>query len=214
MTASRIEIIERIERLKGNMSQEDFAKKVLECGQSKVSALLSLKGDKRISVEDLEKIADYFNVSVDSLLGREEKRRSGNITPRDFCRMLVDMVDFQGYSIHLKELSVKERGGYMCGDNITHQENEYKYLAVYFSEHHGNSDEFVIMNLNEDAPPIQKSYFESTAHEINKFLIHWDKIRTAYFSGAINREYYDILVNTKLSEIPEIVNEKISISDE
>lgn len=213
MPATRIEIIERIESLMGTMSQEKFGE-IIGCKQSKVSSLLSRAGKKRFTVEELEKIADHFNVSVDSLLGRNEKKKApGQIAPRDFCEMLVDMVDFQGYSMHLKEITVKEKSGYMCGDEITHTTSENQYLSVYFSEYHGNSDEFVINNLNKDAPVKQVGYFEESAHEINKFLCHWNKIRKAYFEGHIDREYYDILVSKKLSEVADISNERIAIDE-
>ena len=94
MPASRIEIIERIESLMGNMSQEKFGE-IIGCQQAKVSSLLSRAGKKRFTVEELEKIADHFNVSVDFILGRDkkEKKKEKRLSPREFCEILLDLLE-------------------------------------------------------------------------------------------------------------------------
>jgi HTH-type transcriptional regulator, competence development regulator len=57
-------------REKENLSQKDFAKKI---GISNVVLSRYEKDERKPDYDMLNKIADYFEVSVDHLLGREEK---------------------------------------------------------------------------------------------------------------------------------------------
>ncbi|OIU71027.1 helix-turn-helix domain-containing protein [Rossellomorea aquimaris] len=60
-------------REKENLSQKDFAKKI---GISNVVLSRYEKDERKPDYDMLNKIADYFDVSVDYLLGREEKVKS------------------------------------------------------------------------------------------------------------------------------------------
>jgi HTH-type transcriptional regulator, competence development regulator len=57
-------------REKENLSQKDFAKKI---GISNVVLSRYEKDERKPDYDMLNKIADYFEVSIDHLLGREEK---------------------------------------------------------------------------------------------------------------------------------------------
>ncbi len=205
MASLRNEIIERIERLKGNMSQEDFGK-IIGCKQAKVSQLFSRTETKRFTVEELEKIADYFNVSVDSLLGRQEKKKdSDRITPRDFCRMLVDMKDNCGYKIHMKKVTAKEIRAYYYESerecDTTQEPIESNYLALYFTNYDGDGS--IYCGEDDHGAPVYdiQPNFERKSSSINTFLEHWQRIRSAYIGGSIDKEDYDTLVSKKLSEV-------------
>lgn len=62
---------ERLRLLRNNkeLSQQDFAKQI---GLSKSSVNMYERNDREPNLETLEKIADYFNVDLDYLLGKSD----------------------------------------------------------------------------------------------------------------------------------------------
>ncbi|MGI2329699.1 helix-turn-helix domain-containing protein [Planococcus sp. YIM B11945] len=84
-----MEVHDRIRKLrdKENLSREDFAKAlgVTYDAMSKYET-----GKRRPDYETLQKIADYFNVSTDYLLGRDEKKQSPRSDEEEFEKFLND----------------------------------------------------------------------------------------------------------------------------
>ncbi len=63
-------------RLRDNLSQQELADKL---GVSKSSISMYENGNREPDLETLEKIADFFNVDMDFLIGRKEKERENII---------------------------------------------------------------------------------------------------------------------------------------
>lgn len=63
-------------RLRENLSQQELADKL---GISKSSISMYENGNREPDLETLEKIADFFNVDMDFLIGRKEKERENII---------------------------------------------------------------------------------------------------------------------------------------
>lgn len=174
-----------------------------------------LGNSQQMTIGDLQKAAKYLNISADYLLGLTDEKEMkcatqdgaapDPITPRDFCKMLVDMKDNMGYKIHLKKVTAKEIRAYFyesereCG--TTREPIESDYLALYFTNYDGDGSIY----CGEDGygSPVYdiQPNFERKSSSINTFLEHWQRIRSAYIKGSIDKEDYDTLVSKKLSEV-------------
>lgn len=197
-------IIKRVMFLKGNMTQKELGE-IIGCKQGKVSELLNSTEDKMFSVVELLKLAKHFHVSVDYLLGHEptEEKHDSGTTPRQFCKMLVDMKDKYDYSIGLRKVSANEIRAYYNEQemDIVQERIESNYLALYFSDYDGDGKYNCGDDEQENSIYDLHPNFNKKDNSINTFLGHWQKIRSAYLSGSIDKEYYDILVDKKLSEV-------------
>lgn len=60
--------------------------------QPNISKALSMKDKKNFTVEQIMDIADFFHISVDSLLGRKGEV-SGTLTPCSIARFLVQLIE-------------------------------------------------------------------------------------------------------------------------
>lgn len=203
MPATRIEIIERIESLIGNMSQEKFGE-IIGCKQAKVSSLLSRAGKKRFTVEELEKIADHFNVSVDSILGRDRrKKKEKQISPREFCEVLLDLLEspypWDTCKVKVQDTVVQYRK--RNGDRIYAEEKiEKEYPAIVFSMYpdpHKHRAAYVA-----DSQCNHSGYSES----VNFFLNSISQLRPVYLNHTISEDVYKFAVEGLLKEV-EIVQD-------
>lgn len=174
-----------------------------------------LNNSQHMTIGDLQKASKYLNVSADYLLGLtnekdikgavEDKAATDPISPRDFCRTIVDMKDRSGYTIHLKKVSAKEvrayyyESQYECG--TTQEPIENTYLALYFSNYDGDGS--VYYGEDEHGAPVYdiEPNFKEKCHSINTFLEHWQRIRAAYIGGSIDKEDYEYLTQKRLSEV-------------
>lgn len=204
MPATRIEIIEHIESLIGNMTQADFGK-IIGCKQGKASQLLNRSGEKRFTVEELEKIADHFNVSVDSILGRDkrEKKKEKQISPREFCEVLLDLLESQypwdTCKVKVQDTVVQYRK--RNGDRIYAEEKiEKEYPAIVFSMYpdpHKHRAAYVA-----DSQCNHSGYSES----VNFFLNSISQLRPVYLNHTISEDVYKFAVEGLLKEV-EIVQD-------
>ena len=191
---SRIEIIKRIDSLKGDMGQKEFGE-IIGCKQGKVSGLLNLKGTKNFSVEELEKIADYFNVSVDYILGRNTPEVE--ITPRKFCRVLAEVLEssFPWSLVFIEQ------------DEFCHQDGKIEtktYPALYFSE----NNEFnwkIVEEDNGELPFTMNDYRNQVARQINEYLQHVARLKHVEEKQAIEHTDFKELVEIKLSKVVDSI---------
>lgn len=186
MPTSRIEIIERIESLAGNMKQKELGE-IIGCSQSKISELLSRTEKKRFSVEELERIADFFNVSVDYLLGREtvQEKPIEQITPRKFCEILVQMLDspcpWEIREIIDEGCSAKAYSIFISNKTKTTKTAEYDF--------------------KKDTMTITSKPSENcNAININEFIGRVGNYHKLYESNDLDKEEYKTLVKNKFKE--------------
>jgi transcriptional regulator with XRE-family HTH domain len=78
-------------RIKNNLSSKELSK-ILNISESSVSLYES--GKRKPSLSLIIKIADYFSVSTDYLLGITQKENENNIAEKDFSMMLENIVYF------------------------------------------------------------------------------------------------------------------------
>ena len=210
MELLRNKIISRINEIKGTMSQDDFAEKVMDCSQSRVSDLLNYKKEKpELKPEEIVRIAKHFNVSADYILGLTDERtprtppEGSRVTPRQFCEMLVYMKDKQYYPIKLRKISAEETRVFIHNGGIERELIECDYLSLHFSDYDGDGRELI--DYTEDGEPIYVDgpNFQREAHSINTFLEHWQRIHAAYYGGSIEQSDYEYLIQKRLSEVME-----------
>jgi HTH-type transcriptional regulator, competence development regulator len=70
-----------------NISQKDFAQKI---GISNVVLSRYEKDERKPDYDMLKKIADYFEVSIDFLLGREENRKTNEDTLEEVNKLVKE----------------------------------------------------------------------------------------------------------------------------
>jgi transcriptional regulator with XRE-family HTH domain len=78
-------------RIKNNLSSKELSK-ILNISESSVSLYES--GKRKPSLGLIIKIADYFSVSTDYLLGISHKENDNNIGEKDFSMLLENIVYF------------------------------------------------------------------------------------------------------------------------
>lgn len=78
-------------RTKNNLSSKELSK-ILNISESSVS--LYEKGKRKPSLDLLIKIADYFSVSTDYLLGISDKENENNMAEKDFSMLIENIVYF------------------------------------------------------------------------------------------------------------------------
>lgn len=78
-------------RIKNNLSSKELSK-ILNISESSVSLYES--GKRKPSLGLIIKIADYFSVSTDYLLGITQKENENNIAEKDFSMLLENIVNF------------------------------------------------------------------------------------------------------------------------
>lgn len=109
--------------------QEDLAQ-YLEMSQSNVSKALSLKDKKCFTLEQTCRISDYFNVSVDYLVGKRTAYSATN--NREVAEMLVTLIE--SGAVSFDEVKMKEHvytPGYQQGD-INESDLDMIYPALFF----------------------------------------------------------------------------------
>lgn len=84
------EIIRNL-RIKNNLSSKELSK-ILNISESSVSLYES--GKRKPSLGLIIKIADYFSVSTDYLLGLSHKENENNMAEKDFSMLIENIVYF------------------------------------------------------------------------------------------------------------------------
>lgn len=78
-------------RIKNNLSSKELSK-ILNISESSVSLYES--GKRKPSIGLIIKIADYFSVSTDYLLGISDKENENNMAEKDFSMLIENIVYF------------------------------------------------------------------------------------------------------------------------
>lgn len=102
-------------------------KSLLETCDINRNFMYDLKSDKKPSVEVLEKIADFFDCSVDYLLGRTDE--AGNSTPSD---RQIKQLDLSGNELTIvklfEKLSETQQGELIGRAKLMAEQNDENYM--------------------------------------------------------------------------------------
>lgn len=104
-----------------NMLQEDLAK-VLDVSQKTISNYET--GERDMSTEALTKLAEYFNVSIDYLLGKSDIRNPENIEiDTDKLYIGLSAKDYENITDKQKE-QITELAKLILKDNLKNKDNK------------------------------------------------------------------------------------------
>ena len=153
----------------------------------------ALNGKRRFQLDEVVRIADYFHVPVDSLLGREQLEQQEDISPREVCRMILKLckkgVAFQ--NIQRKEICYEDNGQEICGVS-----RENVYPALFFPE-------FMRPKCDDDDFEFSISgNFNPFNQRINDFIKKVSAICDAQNKGCFDETMAEDLINKYLEDLP------------
>ena len=195
---------ENIERLRkeNGWSQKELGEKIgLE--QSNISKCLS--GGRCFTLEQVWRLADLFETSVDELLGNTRKGNKDSI--EDICKFLGRLITRQIITptkINVQE-SIWVEDEYASGEESGYSQRNgivSKYIALYFPNYEQIED-------NLEGPPLEDKLFEfrmcgncmPNGIAVNKFLNKFLSTLSKYNKGILDEEEYEAIIKTYLKSL-------------
>lgn len=175
--------------------QEDLAQ-YLEMSQSNVSKALSLKDKKCFTLEQTCRISDYFNVSVDYLVGKRTAYSAAN--NREIAEMLVTLIE--SGAVSLSEISMTE---HVIPPNNAYEgaqdhDADMQYPALFFRNYWAPGGEDIDGSQQFEL----QAFGNSTKNfSINEFLRKFIQIYTVHKNGDLYDDTYKAVVQDYLSRV-------------
>lgn len=197
-----------IQLRKKNINKSKLAE-ILGMSQPNVSKALNPNEKKCFTLEQVINIADYFNVTIDSLIGspKTDTIVSAN-NPRDIAAFLAQCIENEKATV--AEYSVEETVFIEDYDprelfcNYKQTTQEVRYPILYFSDYWSPS---LISETDEEYAELQQEAFQCGNQTgnvpINNFLRHFLQIHTLYKKGELAEETYRTVVQDLLNHVPE-----------
>ena len=173
--------------------------------QSQMSKGLNRNNKGQLTFEQIWKIADYFKVSIDFLVGRKpESTETESLPATAVCRQLMQLVESE--MVSYKEIEVEED---MYTEEYSPDPSDYpykwskginKYTAFYFSNYI-NPDttgfpEPMLDELQYDFGTGGNS--NHTNEEINSFLAYFFKFYDLLKKNDLPRDIFDTAISDRL----------------
>lgn len=184
--------VKSLMKAQDNMTQEALAS-VIGKTQSRVSGLLN--GTAPFQVDELIRIADYFDVSIDSLLDRDHPRQQEDISAREICEMLLKL---RKKGAKFKNIQWKET----CYEYDPNEQDvccsyrDNTYPAFFFPEFMQPKDE------EEAHMYSQIENRDSFNSCINDFIKKVSAIRIAQNNGIFDETMAEEFINKCLEKLP------------
>lgn len=209
MTDDNYEILVRnIEMLMQNKNMIP-ADLIRETGiaQSQVSKALSRTQKTQFTFEQIWTIADYFNVSIDYLVGRKSvttiTEQSSN---KEICKFLMQLIESEVVTcseIGIEEDMYEEVMGPHSGYPCEWKKGTNKYQMFYFSNYINPDieglDEFTLDELGQDF--LINGNYNQKSKEINDFLTYFFKLYDLYKHNNLEREIFDQAISDRLDKL-------------
>ena len=173
--------------------------------QSQMSKGLNRNNKGQLTFEQIWKIADYFKVSIDFLVGRKpESTETESLPATAVCRQLMQLVESE--MVSYKEIEVEED---MYTEEYSPDPSDYpykwskginKYTAFYFSNYI-NPDttgfpEPMLDELQYDFGTGGNS--NHTNEDINSFIAYFFKLYDLLKKNDLPREIFDTAISDRL----------------
>ena len=174
--------------------QEELAQ-YLEMSQPNVSKALSLRDKKCFTLEQTCRISDYFNVSIDYLVGKRTAYSAA--TNREKAEMLVTLIE--SGAVSFSEVAMTEHVYYpsCAGYAKTEDDIDRVYPSLYFRD-------FWTPDFDVDESQfceIMAAGNFTNNYTINEFLRKFIQIYTVFKRGELFEETYKAVVRDYLSRI-------------
>lgn len=197
-----------IQLKKKNINKSKLAE-VLGMSQPNVSKALNPNEKKCFTLEQVINIADYFNVTIDSLVGspKTDTIISAN-SSRDIAAFLSQCIENEKATVG--EYKVEQTVFVEEFDSrdifCTHKQTTQtvKYPILYFSDYWSPSEN---SETDEEYSELMQEAFQCGNQTgnvpINNFLRHFLQIYNLYKKGELAEETYRTVVQDLLSHVPE-----------
>lgn len=180
---------------KHGTKQEELAQ-YLDMSQSNVSKALSLKDKKCFTLEQTCRISDFFNVSVDFLVGKRTAYSA--VTNREIAEMLVSLIE--SGAVSFSEISMTE---HVYSPETEHSRSsehttDVNYPALFFRNYWTPAGEDVDGSQFFQIQAVGNS---TNNYSINEFLRKYIQIYTLHKKGDLYDDTYKSIVQDYLSRI-------------
>ena len=189
-------ITEKLEET--SMTQTEFADAVFNMKQSNFSKALNRKDGHDFTLDQYLAIADYFDISLDTLFGRT--RKEPQISARSICSWFVEL--YKTNRVLLKTIDHEEVNAL---EEYNDEFPKYgKYNAIFFPKYDNNSSRYTNFN---DLRALNGDYnrtYNNTDYDnvaINKFISKFLDIYDFKTTKGLPAEAYDIVISTYLNEL-------------
>lgn len=192
-------------RKQKNLTQERLSK-IAGVQQGRMSTCLNEKNSDFFTFEQMYRICSALDLSMDELVGLNlhDKLECG-LTPRKLCEAIFEAyTHFNKYGLNFVDIDIDE-----------------EFTAINPPDYPLSKDGLVMQKLQKHAIifeigcfPDEKNklsdgtYFvfgeNQTVKKINIFLDHLVKLNKLRLDGSIDNEDFELLVNKRLADIPDV----------
>lgn len=174
--------------------------------QSNLSKNLSEFNKSRFNLDQIVALANFFNISVDELLGTKQQKNI-QVTTREICKFIAEILK-ENCKARLVPVQIEET---KCSDfdnngRINFYDSIGNYNAIYFPNFYDiNVEEQYCKNENE-----QRALYDEYHQvgndlpynsKINQFIENAAKAIDLYKKHQINDEIYNIVINGLLDNL-------------
>lgn len=184
---------------KKGWSQTELGEKI-GMDQSNVSKCLN--EGRHFTLEQVCRLADIFEMSVDELLGRENKAKDYSAV--EICKFIVDLITSDVITTfkYEKNENVWEEYDYEYDSGYSNKTKVLKYDAFYFSTYEQMPD-----YLDEHTAENKFDEFKFCGNfikknaKINHFLYKFIDTRSKYLKGILTKEEYNTITELYIKNI-------------
>ena len=174
--------------------------------QPSLSKALSDNASNSFTLDQVISIAEYFHVSIDSLLGMPDVTK-GNLTCKEICKFIIGLIENSDikvfdYSVneYVYDMECNEKGDTKLTSNF--KDNVYK--AFYFPSYYQISPNCSQQEYSSYICDIYAECGNYTRHySTNTFINQFLKVYSLYKDGTLEEEIYKSAVEGLLNHLSE-----------
>lgn len=188
-----------------NITQQQLAK-IADMTQANVSKALNSRESKHFNLNQVYRIAQYFDISIDSLVGNTGRKAAGT-SPRDAFLFITKFLCTR--NLRTAEMTVKETvyepqyNGYGAPE-CTPTETQNPYIVFFFPDYHRFSDQKLSEQEEVDLHMEFCAYGNETKFRcLNEILKKMLPLIEQYKDGDIPEEAFQMIVEGYLRQLPD-----------
>lgn len=200
-------LVKNIKRLMKdkNINQATLIRET-QIAQPQMSKALNPNVKNQFTFEQIITIADYFNVSIDFLVGRTPTTESDDqLSNKEICKMLMQLIDRKIVScvaVTPTETHFDKMPPQMpCDKPYTPKKGSVSYKAFYFSKYYQFDDRITgeMADYFDDCFCYGNTIAKND--EINNFLEYYFKFTELFQNEEITQEIYNLAINDRLDKL-------------
>jgi len=207
---SQLKIIDSVTKLmhERNVIAQDIVRST-SITQSKMSRGLKKEDALNFSIDDVCELADFFDVSVDYLLGRKNATSADPVSSEDLCRRIMQLVASD--TVTCIDVEVEE-DTYQPYDGepqdwmypYEYVKKKCKYKGFYFSNYHHLPDkedisEYEMEDIEYDL--LAGGNDNEKGQEINSFIDYYLKFYDLYKKNGLPQDLFETAIEDRLKQM-------------